>query len=61
MQEEKARRDAQEDDDEVSEKLDSGLRMDCKENVEVFGGYRSLESQHLRNEGTNPVSRRLER
>ena len=38
VQEEKARRDVQEVDDEVDQKLDSGLRMDCKENVEVFGG-----------------------
>ena len=41
MQEEKARRDVQEVDDEVGQNLDSGLRMDCKENVEVLGEQRS--------------------
>ena len=31
--------------------------MDCKKDVEVFGGQRSLESQHLRTEGTGPVAK----
>ena len=57
VQEEKARSDVQEVDDEVDQKLDSGLRMDCKENVEVFGGQRralKVSTQELKEKVMSP-------
>ena len=58
-QEEKTRRNAQDGDDEVDRR--TAAHEWTTKNIEVFGGQRSLESQHWRIVGTGPVSKRVER
>ena len=59
-QEEKTRRNAQDGDDEVDRSWTAAHEWTTK-NIEVFGGQRSLESQHWRIVGAGPVSKRVER